>query len=103
MFVQLTIIALSSMFCQNWNVKTQQSFNAGLLSACENGLPVIVELMLFRYRPTNINECIDAIRCNLYDDQYIEIYNLLQLVNTKGYDGYEYESGNDSEPESENE
>lgn len=83
--------------------KTQQSFNAGLLSACENGLPVIVELMLFRYRPTNINECTDAIRCNLYDDQYIEIYNLLQLVNTKGYDGYEYESGNDSEPESENE
>lgn len=63
------------------NDKTDVSvYNAGLLSACENGLLNIVEFIL-EYRPTNLDECINEIRCNLYDDNYIDIYNLLEYIN----------------------
>jgi hypothetical protein len=78
------------------NDKTDVSvYNAGLLSACENGLLNIVEFIL-EYRPTNLDECINEIRCNLYDDNYIDIYNLLEYINKEGYDGYS-DSDSDSD------
>lgn len=59
-------------------------YNACLLSACEVGNIKLVELIL-KYKPTNIDACINEIKYNLCDENYVLIYNLLQYIRDNGY------------------